>query len=161
MRKYVVLVVLGAVMGVVTGLGVEQRCSAGFEAPGLIRLEVDPISLDFGMLTLDDYERGFKNYPDPQIVQVRSNRKWSLTIVADMAYWDYAGDESNPNKPCSDLEWGLPLSPMTGLTTTPATVAQGGPGKYSYQVFFRVLVGWDDTPAGAYKLSFTYTLTTP
>ena len=62
MRSLKVLAVLmGAVMGVVTGLAasVSQGSTAIFTVPTLIRLTVDTATINFGTLTMDDYDLGY------------------------------------------------------------------------------------------------------
>jgi hypothetical protein len=102
MRSVKVLaVLLGAVMGVVTGLAdsVSQGSTATFTVPTLIRLTVDTATIDFGSLTMNDYDLGYKELTSGQIVTVWSNWSWTLTVAADSATW------TGPwAKPASDLQ---------------------------------------------------------
>jgi len=171
MRSVKVLaVLLGAVMGVVTGLAdsVSQGSTATFTVPTLIRLTVNTATIDFGSLTMDDYDLGYKELLSGQIVTVWSNRKWTLTVAADSATW------TGPwAKPASDLQ--LKVASVSkpdrvdflakeyfGLATTAQNVALGFPGgDIAFTMDFRVLVSWDNDVAGNYSLGFTYTLTAP
>jgi len=171
MRSVKVLaVLLGAVMGVVTGLAasVSQGSTATFTVPTLIRLTVNTATINFGSLTMDDYDLGYKELLSGQIVTVWSNRSWTLTVAADSATW------TGPwAKPASDLQLKVAsvskpgrvssyASAYFGLSTTPATVSTGVPGgNIAFTMDFRVLVSWDNDVAGDYSLGFTYTLTAP
>lgn len=171
MRSLKVLAVLVAgVMGVVSGMAqsVTAGSTAQFSVPTLIRLEVSPNVIDFGTLTIDDYDNGYKDALGAQIVSVWSNRTWTLTVAADSATW------TGPwAKPASDLLLRVAsvnrpdritylLDVLTGLTTAGFTIAQGQPGgNFQHTMDFRVLVSWDNDVAGDYSLGFTYTLTAP
>ena len=171
MRSVKVLaVLLGAVMGVVTGLAdsVSQRSTATFTVPTLIRLTVNTATINFGSLTMDDYDLGYKELLSGQIVTVWSNQSWTLTVAADTEKW------TGPwAKPASDLQLRVarvnrpdrvfPFFPnYFGLSTAPATVSTGVPGgNIAFTMDFRVLVSWDNDVAGDYSLGFTYTLTAP
>ena len=170
MRSVKVLaVLLGAVMGVVTGMAqtsVSQGSTATFTVPTLIRLTVDPATIDFGSLTMDDYDRGYKELTSWQIVRVWSNRNWTLTVAADRDTW------TGPwLKPASDLQLRVAnvskavsyyASDYFGLSMAAQNVALGFPGgNIAFTMDFRVLVSWDNDVAGDYSLGFTYTLTAP
>jgi hypothetical protein len=170
MRSVKVLaVLLGAVMGVVTGMAdsVNQGSTATFTVPTLIRLTVDTATIDFGSLTMNDYDLGYKELLSGQIVTVWSNRSWTLTVAADSATW------TGPwAKPASDLQLRVanvskPIvsyyaSAYFGLSTTAANVAVGVPGgSIAFTMDFKVLLSWDNDVAGNYSLGFTYTLTAP
>jgi hypothetical protein len=157
-------------MGVVTGMAdsVIQRSTATFTVPTLIRLTVDTATIDFGSLTMDDYDRGYKELLSGQIVTVWSNQSWTLTVAADTEKW------TGPwAKPARDLQLRVAhvnrpdrVSPFSldyfGLSTTPATVSTGVPGgNIAFTMDFRVLVSWDNDVPGDYFLGFAYTLTAP
>ncbi|MGB9757304.1 MAG: hypothetical protein ACPLRP_03115 [Candidatus Bipolaricaulaceae bacterium] len=165
----VLAALLGAVMGVVTGLGasVTQGSTATFTVPTLIRLTVNTATINFGALTMDDYDLGYKDLLSAQIVTVWSNRAWTLDVAANSATW------TGPwAKPASDLQLRVAsvnsgritssLGTLTGLSTTALQVAAGNPGgNLQLTMDFRVLVSWDNDVAGDYSLGFTYTLTAP
>ncbi len=167
--KVLAVLVAGA-LGVVSGMAqsVTANSTAVFTVPTLIRLSLDVNTINFGTLTLADYDLGYKDALEAQIVYVWSNRPWVLSVAADSATW------TGPwAKPASDLELRVAavnrperitylLSTLTGLTTAGFTVAQGQPGgNFQHTMDFRVLVSWDNDVAGNYSLSFTYTLTAP
>ncbi len=171
MRSVKVLAVLmGAVMGVVTGMAasVSQGSTAIFSVPTLIRLTVNTATINFGTLTMDDYDLGYKELLGAQIVTVWSNRDWTLTVAANSATW------TGPwAKPASDLELKVAsvskpdrvtfyASAYFGLAMTAQDVAVGVPGgNIAFTMDFRVLLDWDNDVAGDYSLGFTYTLTAP
>lgn len=167
----VLAVLLGAVMGVVSGMAqtsVTAGSTATFTVPTLIRLSLNVNLIDFGTLTLNDYDLGYKDAVGAQIVYVWSNRPWTLTVAANSATW------TGPwAKPASDLQLRVAsvnrperityyLNTLTGLTTAGFTIAEGQPGgNFQHTMDFRVLVSWDNDVAGDYSLGFTYTLTAP
>lgn len=172
MRSLKVLAVLVAgVMGVVTGMAqtsATAESTATFTVPTLIRLELDTALIDFGTLTMNDYDQGYKDAVGAQIVYVWSNRTWTLSVAADSATW------TGPwAKPASDLELRVAsvnkpervtsyLNVLTGLTTAGFVIAEGLPaGNIQHTMDFRVVVSWDSDVAGDYSLGFTYTLTAP
>ncbi len=172
MRSLKVLAVLVAgVMGVVSGMAqtsVTANSTAVFTVPTLIRLQVNVATIDFGALTMNDYDLGYKDALGAQIVSVWSNRTWTLSVAADSATW------TGPwAKPASDLQLRVAsvnkpervtdyLGTLTGLTTVGFVIAEGLPaGNIQHTMDFRVLVDWDNDVAGDYSLGFTYTLTAP
>lgn len=172
MKSLKVLAVLVAgVMGVVNGMAqtsVYANSTAVFTVPTLIRLELNVATINFGTLTMDDYDRGYKDAVAAQIVYVWSNRPWVLSVAANSATW--AGPWA---KPASELLLRVAsvnrperltyfLNAFTGLTTGGFTIAQGQPGgNFQHTMDFRVQVSWDNDVAGDYTLGFTYTLTAP
>jgi len=169
MRSLKVLAVLVAgVMGVVSGMAqsVTAGSTAQFTVPTLIRLQLSTSVIDFGTLTIEDYDTGYKDAVGAQIAYVWSNQKWTLTVAADSATW------TGPwAKPASDLLLRVSsahprvddyLGVFSGLTTGGFWLANGRPGGNIYlKMDFRVLVSWDNDVAGDYSLGFTYTLTAP
>lgn len=168
--KVLAVLVAGMVMGVVTGFAasVSQGSTAVFTVPTLIRLSLDTSMIDFGALTMDDYDLGYKEALAAQIVTVWSNRDWTLTVAADSDTWEGPWD-----KPASDLELKVAsvskpgrvdeyASDYFGLSTSAQDVATGFPGgNIAFTMDFKVLVSWDNDVAGNYSLGFTYTLTAP
>ncbi|MEN3009629.1 MAG: hypothetical protein ABDI20_01375 [Candidatus Bipolaricaulaceae bacterium] len=172
MKSLKVLAVLVAgVMGVVSGMAqtsVTANSTAVFYVPTLIRLEINVSTINFGALTIADYDAGYKDAAAAQIVYVWSNQPWTLTVAANSATW------TGPwAKPASDLQLRVAsvnrpgrityyLNTLTGLTVGGFTLAQGLPGgNFQHTMDFRVLVSWDNDVAGDYSLGFTYTLTAP
>lgn len=87
--KVLVALVAGA-LGVVMGMAqtsVTADSTAVFTVPTLIRLAVDVYTIDFGSLTLDDHDRGYKDAVEAQTVFVWSNRTWTLSVAAESATW--------------------------------------------------------------------------
>lgn len=168
--KVLAVLVAGMVMSVVTGFAtsVSQGSTAVFTVPTLIRLSLDTTTINFGALTLDDYDLGYKEALAAQVVRVWSNRTWTLTVVANSATW------TGPwAKPASDLQLKVAsvskpgrvsgyASAYFGLSTSAQNVATGIPGgNIAFTMDFKVLVSWDNDVAGDYSLGFTYTLTAP
>ncbi len=172
MKSLKVLAVLVAgVMGVVSGMAqtsVTAGSTAVFTVPTLIRLQLDVDVINFGALTMDDYDTGYKDALAAQVVYVWSNRSWTLSVAANSLTWNGPWP-----KPASDLQLRVAsvnkperityfLDVLTGLTTGGFTIAEGLPGgNFQHTMDFRVLVSWENDVAGDYSLGFTYTLTAP
>lgn len=134
-------------------------------------MAVVPQLVDLGVLTLADYDAGYKEVAPAQRIAVSSDTGWTLYVAADAAIWTYTGSEPPPGKPCSHLEWRvLAFSPaITGpqtsyiaLTAGLQKVAGGAAGTGLWlEVALRLRVDYDTTVPGTYELRFTYTLTAP
>ncbi|MCR4392055.1 MAG: hypothetical protein NUV94_04570 [Candidatus Acetothermia bacterium] len=168
-RKWIVVLVAGMMMGVVTGMAasVTQGSTATFSVPTLIRLSLTTATVDFGALTEADYDRGYGEIVNAQGVAIWSNKDWTLTVAADAATWTAPWA-----KPSTDLLWRAATTEpshvdsyngsFAGMDVSPAQVAAGKRGgNIRLSMDFRVLVSWENDPAGDYSLGFTYTLTAP
>lgn len=155
-------------MGVVTGMAasVTQGSTAVFSVPTLIRLSLTTATVDFGALTEADYDLGYKQIVNAQGVAIWSNKNWTLTVAANAATWTAPWA-----KPSTDLLWRAATTDprvedynasFAGMDVSPAQVAAGSRGgNIQLTMDFRVLVSWENDPAGDYSLGFTYTLTAP
>ncbi|MGC9074533.1 MAG: hypothetical protein ACP5JD_02230 [Candidatus Bipolaricaulaceae bacterium] len=137
------------------------------EAPSL---EVTPSVIGFGTLTLEDYDRGYRDWADLQGIKLSAPADWILSIAAKAPVWTYAGDLPDPKKPCGHLLWRVESwqgsvstanGVFTPLSTTDNIMAQGPAGSATLAVSFRLLVDYDTTWPGTYSLDFRYTLTSP
>ncbi len=135
-----------------------------------LALQVAPTLLHFGELALEDYDRGYRDLPIFQTVDLRCPTSWTLYVRADTDTWRYTGDLPDPGKSASHLLWRVAAvtGPVTwwetqfqGLTTTNRPVAQGNAGQATLALAFRLVVDYDTTPPGSYLLDFTYTLVAP
>lgn len=160
------MLALGLVLGVVGMAQVTHGSTAQFTVPTLIRLTLSTSTINFGSLTEADYDAGQKTLLAAQGVQIWSNKSWTLTVAANAGTW------TGPwAKPSTDLLWRAGtadgrvtshVSAFTGLTTGATQVAAGTKGgNIQLSMDFRVLVSWENDPAGDYSLGFTYTLTAP
>ena len=160
------MLALGLLVGVAGMAQVTQGSTAQFTVPMLIRLSLTTSTVNFGALTEDDYDLGFKDLYTAQGIQIWSNKSWTLTVAADAATW------TGPwAKPSTDLRWRAVTSDgrvasfentFTGLTSGATQVAAGTRGgNIDLSMDFRVLVSWENDPAGDYSVGFTYTLTAP
>jgi len=158
---------LGLLVGVMGMAQVTQGSTAQFTVPTLIRLSIPIVTIDFGALTEADYDAGHKDLVAAQVVHIWSNRTWTLTVAANAGTW------TGPwAKPSTDLLWRASTTDhratithpnvFTGLATGAIPVAAGTRGgNIQLTMDFRVLVSWENDPAGDYSLGFTYTLTAP
>lgn len=160
------ILALGLVAGVAGMAQVTQGSTAQFTVPTLIRLALSTSTINFGALTEADYDAGQKTVGTAQAIQIWSNKSWTLTVAANTGTW------TGPwAKPSTDLLWRAAtadgrvsshVSTFTGLATGAAQVAAGTRGgNIQLAMDFRVLVSWEDDPAGDYSVGFTYTLTAP
>jgi len=160
------ILALGLLVGVVGMAQVTQGSTAQFTVPTLIRLTLSTSTIDFGSLTEADYDAGQKDLVAAQGLQIWSNRSWTLSVAANAGTW------TGPwAKPTTDLQWRATttdgrvtshVSTLTGLTIGATQVAAGSRGgNVQLSMDFRVLVSWENDPAGDYSLGFTYTLTAP
>lgn len=157
---------LGLFWGVMGTAQVTQGSTAQFTVPTLIRLALSTSTINFGALSEADYDAGQKTLLGAQGIYIWSNRSWVLTVAANTGTW------TGPwAKPSTDLRWAAAttdhrvssyVSAFTGLTTGATQVAAGTRGgNIGLSMDFRVLVSWENDPAGDYTLGFTYTLTAP
>jgi hypothetical protein len=160
------MLALGLLVGVAGMAQVTQGSTAQFTVPTLIRLVLSTSTINFGTLTEADYDAGQKDLVAAQGLQIWSNRNWTLTVAANAGTW------TGPwAKPAADLLWRATtadgrvtshVSTFTGLTIGATQVAAGNRGgNIGLSMDFRVLVSWENDPAGDYSLGFTYTLTAP
>jgi hypothetical protein len=160
------MLALGLLVGVAGMAQVTQGSTAQFTVSTLTRLSLTTSTVNFGALTEDDYDLGFKDLYTAQGIYIWSNKSWTLTVAADAATW------TGPwAKPSTDLQWravtsnsyvSSHVSTFTGLTSGATQVAAGTRGgSIDLSMDFRVLVSWENDPAGDYSVGFTYTLTAP
>ena len=142
-----------------------------FTGPSLT-LTLDPVTVNLGSLTLEDYERGYRDWDSAQEISLSASGSWTLYVSATSSTWSYTGDLPDPNKPCGHLLWKVlpnPSGPVTRYQAnfTPLSasdveeVAAGSAGNAVLQAAFRLVVDYDTTPAGSYSLDFCYTLVSP
>jgi len=135
------------------------------------QLTLSTTVIDFGYLTLGDYDAGYKELASAQTLYVTSGTSWVVTVKALNATWTYTGEEPDPFKACTDLKWRStssdPAVTVTndvyiGMTTTDAQVAAGNAGT-SIEIWmsFRLLLSYERDAPGEYSLRFVYTLTNP
>jgi len=138
---------------------------------GGLSLSLDPATVNLGTLTLDDYERGYRDWDGTQWIKLSAYNSWALYISATSSIWSYTGDLPDPKKPCGHLLWRvLPnvsggisrfQANFTPLSTSEVEVASGPAGDALLPITFRLLVDYDTTVPGTYTLDFRYTLVVP
>lgn len=135
-----------------------------------ITLTISPEKVDLGTLSLGDYDRAYRDWPDLQAVNLTSPGPWVLYIAALSPTWTYTGDLPDPKKPCEHLLWRVASAsgPVTGrqadyfpLAVTEREVARGSAGTAELRLAFRLVVDYDTTIPGTYTLDFRYTLVVP
>jgi len=135
-----------------------------------LALEIEPGTVDLGTLTLVDYDRGYRDLLEAQVVRVTSSTTWALSVAALTPTWRYSGDLPDPKKPCGHLLWRVehvsgPVSwvetTFVPLATAERTVAQGTAGTAKLSLSFRLIVDYEATWPGTYALDFRYTLISP
>ena len=138
---------------------------------GGLSLSLDPATVNLGTLTLDDYERGYRDWDGIQWIKLSAYNSWALYISATSSIWSYTGDLPDPKKPCGHLLWrvlptlsgGVTRSQtnFTPLSTAEVEAASGPAGDALLPITFRLLVDYDTTVPGTYTLDFRYTLVVP
>jgi hypothetical protein len=138
---------------------------------GGLSLTLNPTTVNLGTLTLDDYERGYRDWDSVQEIKLSAYSSWTLYVSATSSAWSYTGDLPDPKKPCGHLLWKVLPSPtgpvtryqanFTPLSTSDVEVAAGSAGNAVLQTAFRLLVDYDTTRPGIYSLDFRYTLVSP
>lgn len=138
---------------------------------GGLSLTLNPTTVNLGTLTLDDYERGYRDWDSVQEIKLSAYSSWTLYVSASSSAWSYTGDLPDPKKPCGHLLWKVLPSPtgpvtryqanFTPLSTSDVEVAAGSAGDARLFLAFRLLVDYDTTLPGTYTLSFRYTLVVP
>lgn len=134
----------------------------------------DVATVDFGTIGETQYDQGFAEVTPAQNVTIKSNVPWQLNVKADASTWTYTPPLgttiADPNKPAGDLQWKATssdthistiTSTYTGMSTTDAQVATGTRGgNIQLQTHYKVLLNYEEDPAGDYSLTITFTLTT-
>ncbi len=138
---------------------------------GGLSLSLDPVKVNLGTLTLEDYERGYRDWDGIQWIKLSAYNSWALYISATSSAWSYTGDLPDPKKPCGHLLWrvlptlsggvGRYQAHFTPLSTAEVEVASGPAGDALLPIAFRLLVDYDTTVPGTYTLDFRYTLVVP
>lgn len=137
-------------------------------------LTLDVSTVDFGTVGQTEYDQGFDEVTPAQNVTIKSNVPWQLNVKADAATWSYTPPVGmsipDPSKPASDLQWRATSTDShistitdtyTAMSTTDATVATGTRGgNIQLQTHYKVLLDYEQDPAGSYTLTITYTLST-
>ena len=137
-----------------------------------LSLTLDPPTVNLGPLTLEDYERGYRDWDSAQEIKLSAYGSWTLYVSATSSTWSYTGDLPDPKKPCGHLWWKVlpnPSGPVTRYQAnfTPLSasdveeVAAGSAGNAVLQAAFRLVVDYDTTRPGIYSLDFRYTLVSP
>ncbi len=153
---------------------VTQGTTVIFSAAVVQALSFDTTLVDFGTVGQAEYDQGFAEKSPAQVATIKSNVPWQLNVRADGSTWTYAPPTgmtiADPLKPASDLEWRststdprvtTTVSTYTAMATTDAQVAAGNRGaNIQLETHFRVLLDYQNDPAGDYQLTLTYTLTT-
>lgn len=137
---------------------------------GELSLEISPKTIDFGTLSLADYDRGYRELLAAQTVRLAAPSTWTLYIAAVQSTWTYSGDLPNPQKPCEHLLWRVEYADgsvstaentFIALATAEKIVAKGTAGLAKLSISFRLIVDYDTTWPGIYSLDFRYTLVSP
>ncbi len=180
MRRLWVVAAVGAVAVAALFVGIsmdQQRCTVTYQNNEFLALEVDPVNVDFGPVSLDDYAQGYVERLLGQRLYVTANSPWVVTVVAGAPFWGRQFSPGGPTfetqKPCQDLElrtsdqntigdFGLILTQYAGMDDQlPQAVAAGGGESvyYEWDMDVRVLLSLErDRLPGIYFLTYTYTL---
>ncbi len=130
-------------------------------------LSLTPPGVDFETITETDYNLGYKGLT--QTVTITSSTTWALSIKASTRAWTYVGDETDPLKLSTGLQWKSASSDTAvtwtsgsyaGMTTSEVQVAAGNPGEnITVELDLKILVSYQDDPPGDYSVQFVFNLT--
>lgn len=147
----------------VSAQGASANGNASVSVPEVLSLTVTNTAIAFGNATAADIDNGFMNTSTTSTIDTRGNVLHDVTIQADAQYFTYAGTQTDPNKPASDLSWtndgGTSWTPLDDVSAVDVAtgLARGvnaGAATIGYQLALS-LAG--DVP-GDYSLGFTYTV---
>ena len=133
----------------------------------VLRLTVSTTSSNLGTPVESDYTAGFLAANGPSVT-VKANRAFHVALKAGGATFGYTpvGGLTNPNKPASDLKWGLTAGgSFTGLTTSDVTAFSGSASPTTagtvQAMFYRTSLAYGTDKPGSYSLSVIFTLSAP
>lgn len=94
---------------------------------------------------------------------IKSNKVYSLTVVAGAANFTSGLGASGSTKPAGDLEVNLAAGSYTALSTTAATLAtaQARTDNQAYAIGYRTTYKLSQDEPDSYTLALTYSITTP
>lgn len=126
-------------------------------------LTVAPISTPLQTPTWADFTAGHKNAAAPVAITARANRSYKVTISSQASTFSYTGTRPNPNKPSSDLQWGLSAGGTFTSLGGGGTVLSGASATIgvTQHVHYRTLWNIAQAPAGSYALDVSFTISAP
>ncbi len=139
------------------------QVSASATVSDVLEMTLSSTATNLGAPTAADFTTGYKEAAGPTAT-VKANRPWHIDVVANNpAKFTYAGSLTDPNKPASDLEWGLVAGTYPNTMATSAVLKSGATGTTgtSQQIFFKTLWSWANDVPGSYSLVLDFTLAAP
>ena len=145
-----------------TGNPCSVQVTASATVNDVLKLTLSSTTTSLGTPTEADYDAGFKDVAGPT-ASVKSNRPWHVDIAGAGATFSYVGSLANPNKPSSDLQWGMSAGTYANNMGSSAVLLSGtnGTGNASQAIFFRTMWAWASDVPGSYSLVINFTLAAP
>jgi len=127
-------------------------------------ITTQPKSVNMGIVTATDYQNGFKEKIQANLLSIESKAKdWKVMIRTNNSSMGVVGSYT---KPVSDLQWraqGIYATQTiyTSMTNYDVEVARG-PRKGVHNIFidYKVLLYWERDIPGNYYITLLYTITT-
>jgi hypothetical protein len=135
--------------------------------PESATLAVSSTDLDWGHVTDEDYDRGYRDYVGPKVT-VEANAPYVVQLQVASHFRVDGSPSRSTEKSVSDVFWGTsPGAFPHRMSPGTHAIMRGGPGPErggspdTERLYFRVL--WDraTNPPGTYNLDLRLTLTTP
>ncbi|MDP2911763.1 MAG: hypothetical protein Q8N76_05480 [Candidatus Omnitrophota bacterium] len=137
---------------------------AGYVYPASFSLKTQPKSVNMGIVTASDYQNGFQEKIQANLLHINSNDDdWKVMVRTDDSSMGVIGSYT---KPVSDLQWRAQGTYATQTTYTSVSnydieVARGPRGSVkNLFIDYKVLLSWAKDVPGDYYITLLYTLTT-
>ena len=137
---------------------------AGYAYPASFSLKTQPKSVNMGIIIADDYQNGYKEKIQANLLQINSNQDdWKVMVKTNDSSMGVMGSHT---KPISDLYWRAQgtyatQTVYTNIANYDIEVARGPKGNIkNLFIDYKVLLSWTRDVPGAYYITLLYTLTT-
>jgi len=148
LRTIVMRTIAGIALLIPASADAQSTCSSG----GNYRVRLNPAVIDYGIVSSIDLDAG-QIVMGRMRVRVRPRRNddpdWALCLAASAAVFGASG------KAIEDVEWQLAGSTVWQPVSTAGQLVSSGTGTQRVDVFFRMIVGWEDAP-GEYSAPLAF-----
>jgi hypothetical protein len=139
LRTMLLGMMAGLVLLIPSDAVAQETCSGN----GNYRVRLNPAVIDYGIVSSVDLDAG-QIVMGRMRVRIRPRRNddadWALCLRANAAAFGPSG------KLIDDLEWQVAGSPIWQPVSTGGQLISQGTGTQRVDVFFRMLVAWEDGP---------------
>jgi len=139
--------------------------NADYAYAGVSSLKLQPKSVNMGIVTADDYQAGYQEKIQANLLTIRDNSNdWKVLVRTNDSSMGVVGSYA---KPVSDMEWRAQGTYATqtayiGIANYDIEVARAPKNNNDRSIFidYRVLLYWAKDVPGNYHITLLYTLTT-